>query len=365
LSFAFAPVLTQVAARFEIEPVVAGLLLIGIFPLIFALLSVPAGSVADRYGYRSAIFLGAGLTTAGAIALTFDTSLPALSLGQLAVAIAQPFLFNAMPRLVADWFPGTLQRTAMGLATSGFYLGLAIGLGATAPLLTWLGFSGTMLLFAVVTFGAFIAGLLLIRPNSQRIATTPQSTSFSLSKEQIDGNRLLYAMGFFLVGYYNGLLTWLESLLLRVGIDGQTAGISGSAFVLAGIVGSGLIPNLADRQKNSQRWLRICALATVLLTIPVLWGASPALVIFAAAPLGFCFLPMAALAIEALSANTGEASAASATARFMLIGNTGAIASTVSMGMIGSTSANFEAAAWLLMLLAVAGALTVFRVRNI
>lgn len=363
LSFAFAPILSEVAKIYEIEPVIAGLLLVGVFPLVFVLLSVPAGRIADRFGHRVAVLTGAAVMSLGAAGLTLDTWFLALLMGQLAIAVAQPFLFNAMPRLIADWFPEGQRRTATGLATSGFYLGLGLGLGVTAPLIAWVGFSGTMRLFAFVTIGATSFGVLTIKPNPRR-AIAESDAAATLTPPQRWACYTLYAMGFFLVGYFNGLLTWIEALVFRLGLDSLTAGVAGGAFVFAGMVGAGVIPKWADMMGDSRSWMRLGSASTVLLTIPLLWVPLPVVVIASAALLGFFFLPMAALVVAALSAIVGERAAASATARFMLIGNLGAIATTICMGKLGNSVDGFSAAAWLLLLVSSAGAATAFSVRR-
>src|SRR3954468_13435122 len=56
----FAPILSQVQARFGVPESTASLLLL-VFPLTYVLLSIHAGALIDRKGYRYAVGLGATL----------------------------------------------------------------------------------------------------------------------------------------------------------------------------------------------------------------------------------------------------------------------------------------------------------------
>ena len=58
LWLSFAPLLGQIQTRYGVSEFTAGLLLL-VFPLLYVLLSLPAGTLADRRGYRYAVGLGA------------------------------------------------------------------------------------------------------------------------------------------------------------------------------------------------------------------------------------------------------------------------------------------------------------------
>ncbi len=99
----FAPLLGQVQARYGVGEAQAGLL-IGIFPLLYVVLSIPAGSLTDARGYRFTVGVGAIVMAAGSCLRILDHSFWFLLAGQVTAAIAQPFIGNGISKLVADWF---------------------------------------------------------------------------------------------------------------------------------------------------------------------------------------------------------------------------------------------------------------------
>ena len=89
----FAPLLSYVQRRYGVNELWAsGLVLV--FPVLYVLLSVHAGRMTDRRGYRFTVGAGAlGMTLFAAVRL-FDTRFAWLFVGQLGIAVAQPYVVN-------------------------------------------------------------------------------------------------------------------------------------------------------------------------------------------------------------------------------------------------------------------------------
>lgn len=77
----------------------------------------------DTYGIRVGIGLGAVLAAVGGLLKgLLATNFAAVVIGQVVLAIAQPFILNAVTALSARWFPLRERGTAAGLAALAQYL---------------------------------------------------------------------------------------------------------------------------------------------------------------------------------------------------------------------------------------------------
>ena len=72
-------------------------------------------------------------------------------LGQVAIAVSQPFILNGLAKLVADWFDDRRGALATGLGTMGMFLGMAVSLAATPALVDGVGLRGSMVVFAAIS----------------------------------------------------------------------------------------------------------------------------------------------------------------------------------------------------------------------
>lgn len=97
----FAPLLSVVQARYAIGETTASALLL-VFPLLYVLLSVHAGSSLDRLGYQRVVGRAAVATAVFATARVFGESFGVLLVAQTGLAAAQPYVINAIPKLVAE-----------------------------------------------------------------------------------------------------------------------------------------------------------------------------------------------------------------------------------------------------------------------
>src|SRR5258705_262255 len=112
----FAPILTSIEGRYGVSELVASLLVL-VFPLLYVVLSIPAGTLTDRRGYRFAVGAGAlGMAFAACVRI-WDTSFWVLFAGQLGIAAAQPYVVNGISKLVADWFSEEHGALEMPLTT--------------------------------------------------------------------------------------------------------------------------------------------------------------------------------------------------------------------------------------------------------
>ena len=159
---------------------------------------------------------------------------------------------------------------------------------------------------------------------------------------------LLSALG---LGVFNGLTTWLEPMVAPHGIDAEHAGLLGGALIVAGIVGSVVVPGLSDLTRRRKPYLVLCAAAALATIHPLCTSGHFGLALAMAALHGFFFLPAFALLLEMSSNIAGAAAAGAATSLILLAGNAGGVLVIVAMPLVKGAGADFGPAVWLMVAL--------------
>ena len=319
----FAPILTLVQTRYGVGELEASALVL-VFPLLYVLLSLPAGRLVDRRGYRATVGGGAVVMALFAALRIDDASFWPLLAGQLGIAAAQPFVVNGISKLVLDWFDPEQGAIATGLGTMGMFLGMAVGLAATPPLVDAYGLRGAMVVFAAITAAAALAFVLVARPNPATTHAQPASAGGDLLALVKDRRLvLLFAISLLGLGSFNGLTTWLEEILRPQGFDSGQAGLVGGVLIVGGVVGAVVIPLLSDRARRRKPFVIVSAAAAFVVLYPMCTSARYGVVVALAAVFGFFLLPAFALLLDMSAQLAGAARAGSATGILMLVGNAG------------------------------------------
>ena len=327
----FAPILVDVERVYGVDETTASLLILP-FPLLYVLLSIPSGRLIDRLGYRKVVGAGATVSALGALVRLDTDHFWSLVAGQVVVAVAQPFVVNAISKLVADWFAGEEVAVATGLGTVGMFLGMALGLATTPALMELWGLRGAMIANAAVAWAVVGAWYVLgvERGVAGKDVLTPMRSLLGNRRLRIFGGLALLGLG-----YFNGLTTWLEQLLAPRGMNAQQAGNIGGIVVLGGIVGAVVVPLIADHLRVRRVPLLLCVAAAGAANFWLFEADTYRTMLAAGATLGFFFMPAFAL----LLAMTGEVVApednGAATGLVMLAGNAGGVALIVAMPLAG------------------------------
>lgn len=351
----FAPLLGLVQNRYGVSEEVAGLL-VGVFPLLYVVLSIPAGALTDSRGYRVTVGTGAIVMAIAACVRILDHDFWFLLAGQLGVAIAQPFVGNGISKLVADWFPDEQGALATGLGTVGMFAGMAVGLAATPALVAASDLGTAMTVFAGITAAAALLFWLVVTPNRAPAVVADGPRFRPLLAQR--GLRILLVLAFLGLGVFNGLTTWLEPILAIRGIDAGRAGLVGGALIVGGIAGAIVVPALSDAARRRKPFLIACAASGLALIWPLCTTGHFGALLGLAGLLGFLFLPAYALLLEMSAQLAGPAAAGAATSLLMLAGNAGGVAVVVAMPLVKGDRLDYQPAiALLLVLLAITVAL--------
>lgn len=327
----FAPLLVDMERTYGVSELVASLLVLP-FPLLYVLLSIPSGKAIDTYGYKKVVGAGAIVGALGSLIRLDTAHFESLVAGQVVIAAAQPFVVNGIAKLVADWFADDEAAIATGLGTVGMFLGMAIGMAATPPLVTAYGLTGAMAVNAAIAAGAAVLWYALCEETGLAPPETPSSLGALLASPRLRVFLVLALLG---LGYFNGLTTWLEQLLAPRGLNAEQAGVVGGVIVVGGIVGAIVVPLAADHWRI-RRWPLIgCVVAATACNAWMASAGTYGMLCASGAALGFFFLPAFALLLTMTGEVVEPRDAGAATGLLMLAGNAGGVAVILALPATG------------------------------
>lgn len=345
----FAPLLTQVQQKYQVDELTSNLLIM-VFPLVYVLISVPAGFLTDKRGYKYAIGLGSILMALFATLRLYDGPFWYILLCQTGIALGQPFVMNAISKLVADWFEPKHNALATGIGTLGMFIGMALGLALAVPLQQAFGASGAMGVYAAMTIGCTLLFLIFARENEGIKDNATAAMGRDLRALMRSANLVrLFAISFLALGYFNGFTSWLEQILAPNGVGAEAAGNAGACLIGGGILGAAIIPAISDAVKRRKPFLIVCCLLAGALTWPLSQASDGAALYLLSVFLGFFFLPGYALLLSATEEFAGHSKAGSATGLLMLFGNAGGVVITILMEVVKGSAKDWTNAIYLLL----------------
>jgi predicted MFS family arabinose efflux permease len=325
-------------------------LLVSVGPLCSAALSIPAGAVADRYGYRAPLLWAGLATSAFAFLRPLAGGFAMLLVLTVGLLVPQPFLINAVADLVNRHFPEAEAATATGLGTMAIFLGITLGLVATpGGLASATGVRGSQVVYAAASLAALaVFWRLAPRPVPDRLVA-PEELPMrqALARVLHSATQWKLSAALFLgFGCYLGITTWLEELLRPRGIDEAGAGLVAGMITIAGMAGSVVLGAASDRVRRRKPFLVAAGVAAA----PTLWllgqlgSVGPLLA--AAFVLGFFLLAALPIAIALASEDPslGPQVGSTAVGVMLLAGNLGGAVVVAALGALQHATGELGAA---------------------
>jgi len=350
----YAPVTTAAAEHYDVSVTAIGWLA-NVFPLLYVVLAIPAGLALDRQP-GTALGWGVALTAVGGVVRLGGDSFGWALAGQLLVAVAQPFVLNAITGVVAV-LPERSRPTGIAIGSGGLFLGMVVALGAGAVV----GGDHLVALMvgeAVVAVAA-AAAFLLVRRSSPAPVPMVSGEPGELRAVWTDPVlRRVAQLAFLGFGVFIGLVTWLQALLEPRGVSESQAGTIITVAVAIGAVGSMVVAAVFEDRGVEVLLLRLALVAAVVgcALLAVATGVAVATIGAVLAVLGLLTaLPW----LLSLCERRADDSVASATALLWLAGNLGGLLVAVVVGAL----VDYPAAAFLLMAAVALGALPLVRGR--
>jgi MFS family permease len=305
-----------------------------VFPLVQVLLSMPAGMVIDRKGFKYGVGIGALFTGVFAMLRLVNTdSFTVLLISQIGIAIGQPFVLNGVTKLVVTWFPQKEEATAVGLGSLALLVGMMVGLGATPALVQYLRFETMLLIYGVLG----VLGILLFFSLAKaRPATPPREVEVQQEITGWQGIKHILKMRDFVIlgfialigiGVFNGLATWLEKILNELHqIPMTDAGIISAILVLSGIVGCILIPLVSDKVMKRKPFLLLASAVGAVCIIALMVAKGYAANLVNAVFLGFFLISALPIMLTMSAEIAGARFAGISVGYLQLLGNAAAVA---------------------------------------
>ncbi|TCC64510.1 MFS transporter [Kribbella pittospori] len=350
----FAGVTTVAAAHYGVSESAIGWLA-QVFPLLYVLLAIPCGLILDRW-FRSGLIVGAVLTALGACLRLIGDDFGWLLAGQIVASIAQPLVLNAVTGITGRYLKVEDRPTGIAVGTASIFAGMVIAFSLDAVFTTGDSLS-TML--AVTAIFCVVAALVLI------VALRNQG-AYAVDRQRPDRGALKIAWGdplirrlcvlaIFPFGVFVAMTTFAQALLEPAGVSGGTASTILLVTVVAGVLGSAIIPIIVVRRR-AESALLVVSLTATSIACAVLALAPGVLTGFVAITvIGLLLLPALPIVLELVERRTGEAEGTAAGLIWMA-GNLGGLLVATVVGLL----VDYPTAAFLVMavipLIAVPGA---------
>ncbi|BBD73448.1 hypothetical protein HS1genome_1837 [Sulfodiicoccus acidiphilus] len=332
------PIVTDI---FGVSEQLVGLLS-ATWPLIFIPFSVPAGLLTDARGFKAAVTLGASVMAFfSVLRILAGRDFFLLLAFQSAAGVGQPFVYAVISKLVTQWFPQGERGLATGLATIGQFAGLIAALVVTpllVPTANFVEFQRMLALYGAVA----VAGAVLFVLLAKERPSPEEEESVDLAElRKLLGSRSFLKLGalFFIgVGFFTGLLTWIESALVPRGIPVTESGTVAAAILVGGIVGSVVIPSLSDKVRRRKPFFLInFGVSAVALTVISLSYSLPVL-LASSLVLGFFLISSLPIGLDYSSQIVGERLTGTAQSVMWLLAQVGAVVLIVAMGALANPS---------------------------
>lgn len=289
----YAPITGLAAQFYGVSELQIGLLAMA-FMIAFIPLSLPAAWVIDTYGFRLAVGAGALLmAVCGVLRGLVGDDYTLVLWSTLGLAAAQPFLLNAWTTVPAKWFAAEERATAVGLVTLANLIGTALGLVLTPVLIESLSIPAVQLIYGGVAAVSAVLFVALAREHPPTPPGPPEQAARALMLAglrhalTVRAFQFDLAISFIGLGVFNGLTTWVESIIRPRGFSPTDAGLLGALMLAGGVVGAVVLPLLSDKQHRRQRYLGLAFLGAIPGLAGLTFAASAGLLFASAVVTGF------------------------------------------------------------------------------
>jgi MFS family permease len=351
--------------------------LANVITLLYIPISIPAGIIIDRKGFRYAVMLGAVLTAGFSFLRLFTANYTLVFIGMIGIGIGQPFVLNAITKMVAAWFPTEESALATGIATLSLFLGMIVALAFTPVLLklfgdTLSGLRWMVLVYSIVAVGGAVLFWLFAKAKPDK---PPKRTEQELQEEGAAINwasiskifklydfKLLCIIMFIGNGAIVGIFQLIDQILKPKHISSNTSGLIGAVMVIAGVVGCVVIPAMSDKYGKRKPFVVLAAVMGVPTLFLLAQLSSVVPIYIVSMVTGFFLFSAYPLVLTMTEETTGHALTGTATSILLLLGNLGGVVLTLIMegikGLTGGANNSFYWAMIFLVLLMAAAAVT-------
>ncbi len=310
--------------------------------LVYALMQIPAGYLADRFGGKRLFVIGILGTTILSLTFGFVTEYWQALLNQTLSGIFRAFLFAPGIRLLSAWFPPEKRATAMGLYLIGGFSGNVIIDIAGPALVAQFDWRFPFLAFPPL---GIVVSLLLWRFGKEPQQYKPQQVVSIREVLNLFRQRLMWVCGgiqYVRLAVMMGTAFWIPSLLIEEkGLSVQVTGLL-IALRAALIAPSNVLGGyISDRLKNPilviATALTVLMITTVLLVTVNDFVLLVIILVINSLFVQMYFGPLFSIPVEIL----GERTSGTSTGFSNLFANLGSFTFTYLLGMLKDITGSF------------------------
>lgn len=257
-------------------------IILGSWQLTYIIVAIIAGTIIDKYGVRKSLFAGTiiiGLSAAlRYFPSGFESLLPVVAL----FGVGGPLISIGAPKTISMWFKGKSRGTAVGIYTTGPWIGGLFALAATNSFvmpITRYSWRLTFVCYGFLTFAIASLWWFLARD----IKPTEVTEGGSISKVfrrlvKVRNIRIILIMGPLSFAIMHGFTNWLPKILESGGMSPTTAGFAASIPLIAAIPAVLVIPRLVPPHLRGRSLALLALLVAVALLVSVTTSGLPLLV---------------------------------------------------------------------------------------
>jgi MFS family permease len=330
-----------------------------VFPAVQVLLTLPAGLLIDKKGFKYGIALGAIFTGVFALLrLISPESFIILLISQIGIAIGQPFILNGVTKLATTWFSPKEEALAVGLGSFALFIGMMVALGITPYLVHAVSYSGMIQIYGVLGIIGTIIFLLFAKSQPPTPARQPEASVSEAGWRSI--GKILKARDFVILGFiamigigvFNGLATWLEKILNEMhGISMADAGTISALLVVSGMVGCVVMPLISDKIGRRKPFLIGASLIGAITIFILLFSRGFTFNLINCIAIGFFFISALPIMLTMSAEINGPRYAGISVGYLQLLGNAAAVVLVWLMEIMRSATSAFTAPILLLVVL--------------
>lgn len=317
---------------------------LGSWQMTYIVLAIAAGVIMDRWGIRRAIFFGALVIGISTVLRSASTNFFSLLFFVALFGVGGPMISIGCPKTISAWFKGKERGTAVGIYTTGPWIGGMFSLAATNSVvmpLTDYNWRLTFVLYGVMTLVFACLWWRLSREADTDVSTGRFSVLTMLADLlKIRRVRLILLSGLLSFAIMHGYFSWLPKILENGGMSPARAGVASALPFLTSIPAVLIFPRLV--QPHHRGWLiglmALVAGISIFWVVFLKWPFIPGLLLFGIS--GPCLMPLLVLSLM----ETPEVAAkylGSATGVFFCVAEVGGFLGPFVVGYLFDVSRNF------------------------
>jgi MFS family permease len=328
------------------------------FMLVYIIVCVPASYIINHYGIRVGVGIGAVLTGLfGYLRGAYAGDFTMVIISQTGLAVAQPFILNALTKVAAEWFPIQERATATGIPALFQFIGIIVAMAITKPLALSHMAPGSehvdinAVAYVLNIYGiiSVVSAVLFILFAKDKPPTPPHADGVIEKFGMFDGLKHIFGhrdmliillVSFFGLGMFNAITTFIDIILASKGFTagGNEAGNIGAIMMVAGVVGAIVMPTISDRLRKRKALMLTCALGMLPGMIGLAYCNNYVPLLIASGVFGFFFVGIVPVASQYAAEISHPAPESAAQGMIVLAGQISGTIFITMMALFGNIS---------------------------